>query len=216
MVDCLCTYGRLFIHGENWKERRQYLVLREWVTINSFYIIAIWYYMVNKKIGNIRAVYISKRNIVGKFRETGHQDGSVGKVHTAKNDDLSLILRINMMEQEKWLPRVVFWSPHLCHGIDVLTQIRHTHTHTPHHKKIGSRERIKCWTRMRPWVWTRVISTELRWKNTNLEKSQNYEVMILLGLHVDLKSHKAHLYDYLSKENNKEYLGNHDVYLNSL
>lgn len=121
MVDCLCM-------EKIEKECRQYLVLREWVTINSFYIIAIWYYMVNKKIRNTRAVYIRNRNIVVKFRETGHQDGSVGKVHAAKTDDLSLILEINMMEQEKWLPRVVFWSPHLCHGIDVFTQIRHIHT----------------------------------------------------------------------------------------
>lgn len=29
--------------------------------------------MVNKKIRNIRAVYIRNRNIVVKFRETGHQ-----------------------------------------------------------------------------------------------------------------------------------------------
>lgn len=57
--------------------------------------------MVNKKIRNIRAVYIRNRNIVVKFRETGHQDGSVGKVHAAKIDVLSLILEINMMEQEK-------------------------------------------------------------------------------------------------------------------
>lgn len=121
MVDCLCM-------EKIEKECRQYLVLREWVTINSFYIIAIWYYMVNKKIRNIRADYIRNRNIVVKFRETGHQDGSVGKVHAAKIDDLSLILEINMMELEKWLPRVVFWSPHLCHGIDVFTQIRHIYT----------------------------------------------------------------------------------------
>lgn len=57
--------------------------------------------MVNKKIRNIRADYIRNRNIVVKFRETGHQDGSVGKVHAAKIDDLSLILEINMMELEK-------------------------------------------------------------------------------------------------------------------
>lgn len=169
MVDCLRM-------EKIEKECRQYLVLREWVTINSFYIIAIWYYMVNKKIRNIRAVYIRNRNIVVKFRETGHQDGSVGKVHAAKIDDLSLILEINMMEQEKWLLKVAFWSPHLCQGIDVFTQIRHIHTDRDKEthliiKKNEPRERIECWTWVRPWLWTRVISTELRWENTNLEKS---------------------------------------------
>lgn len=131
MVDCLCM-------KKIEKKWRQYLVLREWVTINSFYIIAIWYYIVKEKIGNIRAVYIRNKNIIVKFRETGHQDGPLGKVHAAKTDDLSLILGINMMGQEKWLPRVVFWSPHLCHDIDVLTQITHTHIHTQIQKHTSS------------------------------------------------------------------------------
>jgi hypothetical protein len=53
------------------------------------------------------------------------------KVLAAKPNDLSLILRICVVEEENWLQQVVLWSSYTCTRERAHTHARaHTHTHT--------------------------------------------------------------------------------------
>lgn len=123
----------------------------------------------------------------------------MGKGIGTKNDDLSLILGLTQWNKITDFCELSFGIHTCAMGIYVHTQTTHINTHffpPPLQCIMKKWERTVCTTLVRSWVLLGVISMVLTWRNINLQKWQIHEVMMLIGLHMDLKTRKAHPNNY--------------------